>query len=289
MTPGSREPPAGHNALLVEGGALRAVFSSGVLDEFLEEGFDPFHVYYGVSAGAGNIAAYLARMPGRNLRIYSDYALRPEFIRLSRFLGGGHLMDLDWLWDITIREIRLDLETIFSHGRPFVICLTDLVTGQAVYREPTSADLEHLLKASSALPVLYRGHVDVDGHPMVDGGVADPIPVAEAVRQGARNIMVIRSRKRDYIKEAGLLDGLLKQVMRRQAGFRKILEGRAERYNRTVAFLRHPPPDIRVLEICPPESFRSSRLGRNPRIIAQGYELGRAAGACAIREWGDRG
>lgn len=92
-------------ALVVEGGALRGVFSTGVLDGFLEAGFHPFDFFIGVSSGASNLAAYLAGMKGRNRKIYLDYSLRPEFISLARFLRGGHLMDLDWLWEITIREI----------------------------------------------------------------------------------------------------------------------------------------------------------------------------------------
>lgn len=70
-----------------------------VLDGFLEARFNLFDRYVGVSSGAGNLAAYLAEMPERNFKIYTDYSLRPEFISLKRFFRGGHLMDLDWLWD----------------------------------------------------------------------------------------------------------------------------------------------------------------------------------------------
>ena len=94
--------------MVVEGGALRGVFSTGLLDGFLEAKFNPFDFYIGVSSGASNIAAYLSEMTGRNRDIYLDYSLRPEFISIARFLRGGHLLDLDWLWDNTIRDIRLD-------------------------------------------------------------------------------------------------------------------------------------------------------------------------------------
>ncbi|MEW6335613.1 MAG: patatin-like phospholipase family protein, partial [Thermodesulfobacteriota bacterium] len=79
------------SALVVEGGALRGVFSAGLLDAFIEARFDPFDLYLGVSSGASNIAAFLARMGGRNYRIYRDYARRREFISIRRFLLGGHL------------------------------------------------------------------------------------------------------------------------------------------------------------------------------------------------------
>ena len=113
-------------SLIVEGGALRGVFSTGLLDGFLERRFNPFDFYIGVSSGASNIAAYLAEMPGRNAKIYLDYSLRPEFINYPRFLRGGHLLDLDWLWDITIREIRLDLQAIYSRQKNFIAVLSDV-------------------------------------------------------------------------------------------------------------------------------------------------------------------
>ena len=108
----------------------------------------------------------------------------------SRFLRGGHLLDLDWLWDITIREIRLDLATIYARTQPFIVVLTDVQTGAAVYRLTNARDLEQLLKASSAVPLLYRDYPRIEGRPMTDGGVADAIPVGEAIRRGARRIMV---------------------------------------------------------------------------------------------------
>jgi len=158
-------------ALVVEGGALRGVFSTGLLDGFLEAQFNPFDFYIGVSSGASNLAAYLAEMRGRNGRIFMDYSLRPEFINITRCIRGGHLMDLDWLWDITIREIRLDLAAIYSKHKPFITVITDIQTGRAVYKVTSAEDLEHVLKASSAMPVFYRGYPKVEGRPMTDGGV----------------------------------------------------------------------------------------------------------------------
>jgi predicted patatin/cPLA2 family phospholipase len=167
--------------LVVEGGALRGVFSTGLLDGFLEAQFNPFDLFIGVSSGASNLAAYLARMIGRNGRIYREYSLSPDFISFSKFFRGGHLLDLDWLWDVTIREIRLDLEAVYSHGKPFFVVLTDVQTGDAIYHLTSARDLEQVLKASSAVPLLYRGYPKVGGRPITDGGVADALPVGEAM------------------------------------------------------------------------------------------------------------
>jgi predicted patatin/cPLA2 family phospholipase len=273
------------SALVVEGGALRGVFSTGLLDGFLEAQFNPFDLFIGVSSGASNLAAYLAGMIGRNKRIYLDYSLRPDFISFPKFLRGGHLLDLDWLWDITIREVRLDLATIYSKKKPFIVVLTDVQTGNAHYKLTSAADLEHVLKASSAMPLLYRGYPEVKGRPMTDGGVADSIPVMEAIRRGARRIMVIRSRHRDYMKRHGLSERFMRLYVRRYPFLQQAMTKRVARYNDSVALIRKPPAGVSIIEICPPGNFRVSRLSQDRRILQEGYEQGRALAAEAIARW----
>ena len=273
------------NALIVEGGAMRGVFGTGVLDGFLELGFDPFDLFIGVSAGASNLAAYLARMPGRNLKIYSDYSQRPEFINLPRFLRGGHLMDLDWLWEITIREVRLDLETIYETGRPLIVGLTDVRTGNAVYRKTDAKNLEDTLMASSALPVLYRDFPMVDGRPAADGGIADPIPVAQAISMGATRLMVIRSRPRQYVKKEKITQSILSWRLKRFPGLQSAVAQRVRRYNDVLALIRKPPHGISIVEICPPPDFRTARLSRDPRLLAEGYRQGRLLAEDARQRW----
>jgi predicted patatin/cPLA2 family phospholipase len=271
--------------LVVEGGALRGVFSTGLLDSFLEAQFNPFDFYIGVSSGASNLAAYLAGMVGRNKRIYMDYSLRPEFINFARFIRGGHVMDLDWLWEITIREIRLDFAAIYSSQKQFITVLTDVQTGDAVYKVTTAGDLEHVLKASSAMPFFYRGYPKVEGRSMTDGGVADAIPAGEAIRRNARRIMVIRSRNRDYTKRHGLPEYFMRWYVRRYPSLQKAIAKRVERYNESVALIRTPPEGVTIIEICPPETFRVTRFSQDRSILQEGYEQGRAMAATAIARW----
>jgi len=272
-------------ALVVEGGALRGVFSTGILDGFLEKRFNPFDFYVGVSSGASNLAAYLAEMIGRNKKIYTDYSLRPEFIDPVRFLRGGHLMDLDWLWGTTIREIRLDLPRIYTKGKPFVVVLTDVQSGKAVYKETSAQDLEHVLKASSAVPLFYRSYPIVDGRKTTDGGVADAVPIGKAIGLGARRIMVIRSRHRDYRKRTDPFDYLIRWRMRRYPALQQAMTKRVSRYNEFLKLIRNPPAGVTIIEICPPATFRVSRLSQNRLILEEGYNQGRSLAAHAIARW----
>jgi len=273
-------------ALVVEGGALRGVFSTGLLDGFLEAGFNPFDLFIGVSSGASNLAAYLAGMHGRNRRIYLDYSLRPQFIRVARFLAGGNLLDLDWLWENTIRDIRLDLAAIYARGKPFLVVLTDVATGRAIYKETAAYNLEDVLLASSAVPLYYRTYPPVDGRPVTDGGVVDAIPAAEAIRRGARHIMVVRSQQKAYRKQRNFLDEcVMSWYLRRHPALRAAMAARVARYNDTVDLLRKPPAGIDIVEVCPPDAFRVSRLTRDPAVLQEGYEQGRIAAADALARW----
>ncbi len=272
-------------ALVVEGGAMRGVFSTGVLDGFLERHFNPFHLYIGVSAGATNLAAYLAEMHGRNRRIYTDLSTRSEFISILRFLRGGHLMDLDWLWNVTISTVRLDLQRIYAREWPFVVGMTDVRTGKPVYRETSAHDLEHVLKASSALPLFYRNFPVVDGMPMTDGGVSDPIPATEAIRRGARRIMVIRSRPARYQKSSDPAYICLSVFLRQYPTLRNTIRNQNRIYHDAVALIHNPPSGVSIVQVSPSASFRPGRFTRDPDVLLEGYEQGRSAADDAIRRW----
>jgi predicted patatin/cPLA2 family phospholipase len=279
------ETKRGQCALVAEGGAARGIFTTGLLDVFSEEGFYPFDFYIGVSAGAGNIAAYLADMPGRNLKIFNDYSLRKEFINVPRFLLGGHLMDLDWLWERTIAEIRLDLKTIYARNKPFVVCMTDVLTGKPVYKETDAENLEHSLKASSALPLIYRDFPVVEGRPMADGGLSDSIPVKHAISMGATKIMVIRTRPKKYLKKTSWIRRFPSNLLRKYPEIKKALNNRANLYNETLSFIRNPPDGIHITEVCPPESFKTPRISKNPKIVLSGYQTGRSRATDVIKGW----
>ncbi|MGE4518444.1 MAG: patatin family protein [Desulfobacteraceae bacterium] len=276
-------------ALIVEGGAMRGVFSTGVLDLFLEKNFNPFDIYYGVSAGACNLASYLAKMDRRNINIYTDYSLRPDFISIRKFFGGGHFMDLDWLWNITINETRLNLKTIFSSGRKFIVGLTDLLNGKPVYTETDESNLEEILKATSALPFLYRGDLRFRDIPVADGGLSDPIPVEEAIKRGADNIMVIRSRPKSYEKKNSVFMKYLFHHFSRFPELEKLIESRIDKYNSSLEILRNPPENICITEVCPPQRFPVARLTRSRSHLYKGYEIGRQIGEPAIERWFSNG
>ena len=272
-------------ALVVEGGGMRGIFSTGVLDAFMKQSFNPFDLCIGVSAGANNTAAYLGQMYQRNYKVFTDYSVRPDFISWKKFVRGGHLMDLDWLWETTIRELQIDRETLFQSPSQFVIGVTEVERGRSVYLEPNDHNLEQLLKASSAIPVIYRSFVEVDGVKYVDGGITDSIPVLEAYRRGANKIMVLRSRPQSYMMHKSKNNLLTRWALHGYPRLLRALENRAHTYQEAIAFIRKPPAGVQVIEVNPPEGFRTERMTKELEILAADYKLGYDIGEQLVREW----
>lgn len=273
------------SALVVEGGAMRGIFSTGILDAFIENNFKPFDIYLGVSAGATNLASYLAEMHKRNYKVYTDYSIRPDFINFKKFIFGGHLVDLDWLWNITIKELRLDVDKIHNLDKDYLVGVTDTGSGSIVYLKPDRHNLEEILKASSALPIFYRGKVIIEGKQYVDGGLADPIPVMEAYKRGAKTIMVLRSRPYSYRMKPSSNSILNKLYLRKYPKVIEAINNRSKVYEESIAFLRKPHEGVKIIEVNPPEDFQTKRLTKDIQILEKDYKNGYKIGLESIAKW----
>lgn len=272
-------------ALIVEGGAMRSVFSAGLLDGFLEQQFNPFDFYIGVSAGASNLVAFLAGTPGKSLQIFQEFALHKKFISYSRFVRGGHLIDLDWLEEMIYADSHLDLQAVYRHAKPLYVCVTDVATGKPVYVNTTADNLRKVIKASTALPVFYRGFPEIDGRPMTDGGVGEGIPLAEAIRLGAKQIMVVRSRPRPYMKKDTLGHKYVRWKTKKHPLLAATMRERVTIHRNSIALIRNPPPGVNLVEICPPKNFSIGRFNRRRKHILKGYQMGFNAAKGAIEQW----
>lgn len=261
---------------------MRGIFAAGVLDVFLEQRFNPFELALGVSVGASNMLSYLAGQHGRARRCFLDQMSRPEFIDPWRLLRGGHWLDLDWLWDAITREDPLDCAAAAAADVEYAVVATCARTGEPRYLSPGADDMLEALKASCALPVLYRHTVCVGGDELVDGGISDPLPVREAYRRGARTIVVVRSRATDFVKKDRLVNHLGAWTMRRTPAIARACRSAAGAYRDGVAFLRSPPEGCTVIQVAPATALATSRTSRDRAAMERDYSLGRALGREAI-------
>jgi predicted patatin/cPLA2 family phospholipase len=277
--------PVHKNALVVEGGAMRGIFASGVLDAFHEHRFQPFDLAIGVSAGTCILASYLAEQRGRNLAVYTRYMTRSEFISAARFLRGGHWVDFDWLWNETERDVPIDRARLFASEAKFVVSATSYATGDPLFLEPTVENLATALKGSCALPILCRDAVHLDGQRLLDGGVAAPIPVEEAYRRGARRILVVRSRPAAFVKQPSSSSWLTSLAFRASPPFANALRNAHARYRAAVKFIHSPPPDCTIVHVAPDAPLATRRTTQDRRALERDFAVGREAGARALETW----
>ena len=281
-------------ALVVEGGGLRGVFASGVLDAFLDARFDPFGLYIGTSAGALNLSSHLAGQRGRNYSLYTHYATDPNFISVQKFLRGGHLMDLDWFWRASLSGLPFNLDAALTHleNKTFLITTTSLTTGEALFINPERDTWLSALKASSAVPFMYRHQPQVwhggQTHATTDGGVAAPLPVMEAVKRGATHVLVIRSRPLSCVKGSRVEPQLVRLALRKYPHGRRLALAQNQIYGDALAYIANPPAGVTVQQIAPADNLQTKRAVPKRGTLDTDYRHGYTLAQRFLEEQGGK-
>ena len=186
-----------NTGLVLEGGGMRGVFTSGVLDAFMKyERYFPYIV--AVSAGACNGMSYVSRQPRRARVSNIDFLARYQYIGLRHLVTQGCIFDRELLYDKFPNQLLpFDFDTYFKYAAGFEMVTTNCLTGRPMYLSETTEQRRALdiVRASSSLPYVSK-IVEVDGIPMLDGGITDSIPVARAMAVGhSRNVVVLTRNK----------------------------------------------------------------------------------------------
>lgn len=185
--------------LVLEGGGMRGVFTSGVLDAFMK--YDLYFNYVvAVSAGACNGMSYISRQPRRARLSNIDMLAKYDYISLKHLLRQGCIFDPDIIYDRLPNElIPFDWNTYFKYSHTFEMVTTNCLTGTAEYMSENKDKDRSLsiVQASSSLPFVSK-IVDVDGIPMLDGGIVDSIPLMRAMQMGFEKNVVVLTRNKGY-------------------------------------------------------------------------------------------
>jgi len=269
-------------ALVVEGGGMRGIYTAGILELFMQQQFDPFDLYIGVSAGSCNLSNYIAKDQDKNPWTYRVPMMQDEFINLKRFLRGGHLFDIEWLLHENQRVRPIDVEkansNLLSSGKEFRMVVSNVDTGKPEYLAPTKENWLDCLHASCAIPFFYKNFCRVDGKHYVDGGLADPIPVKEAYVRGARIIVVLRTRDVQQRKRWGSYQFFGRYCFRKNPALVSAVNEYPKRYMDAIDFIHHPPAEVKILQLAPPAALvirTSTRsMAALDRLYAQGLEDG---------------
>ncbi|MBD1584883.1 patatin-like phospholipase family protein [Pseudoalteromonas sp. S16_S37] len=275
-------------ALVAEGGGQKGIFTAGVLDAFLEENFWPFDLKVGVSAGAQNLAAYSARAKQCARIAIAQLTTDDTFFKPSKFFTDGKVIDLDWYFSQVNHSPKLRVLTdpnYLAQDSHFYVVATDAETLEARYFHTWHENMLEHLKASSAIPFLYQGGVNIAGRNYMDGGMADPIPVKWAPQQGAKQILVIRTFEQHHNGHMPILERL-KPLMSRIKQSQKMLDlyhYHQARYDEALEFIKNPPKDVRIIQIAPNRPLQSMVLGSSAQMLQYDYLLGLRHGKNFLR------
>lgn len=269
-------------ALVLEGGGLRGVFTCGVLDCFMDHGIRfPFAV--GVSAGACNGLSYMSGQRGRakasNIDLMDEY----HYVGFKYLLTQGCIMDFKLLFeDFPEKIIPYDYDAYFSNPDRFVMVTTNCLTGQAEYLEEKSdpGRVMDIVRASSSLPFVSR-ITYVDGIPMLDGGIADSVPVDYAVGQGYDRMVVVLTRNRGYRKKDGTMP-LSRIIYRKYPLLQKALAERNSLYNKAMDKIESLEEEGRIIVIRPQKPVEVGRMEKDTVRLSALYDEGYAVASAAL-------
>lgn len=268
------------SSLILEGGGMRGVFTCGVLDNFMERGIRfPFTV--GVSAGACNGLSYMSGQRGRAKYSNIDLLEKYHYVGLKYLFTQRNIMDFKLLFeDFPERIIPYDYDAYFRYSERFAMVTTNCITGEANYFEEKSSPkrVMEIVRASSSLPFVSPISY-VDGIPMLDGGIADSIPIIYTRQLGFTNNFVVLTRNRGYRKEIKR-QPYIKLFYGKYPKLREAIANRNAIYNRTLDYIEEMEDKGEILVVRPVKPIEVDRIEKDAdklrRLYEEGYALASA-------------
>lgn len=263
-------------ALVLEGGGTRGAYTAGVLDVFLQNGIE-FPSVYGISAGACNAMSYISKQFGRNLTIFQKYVCDERYLSVANLRKTGSLFGFGFIFGEMSHELLpFDYDAFFASPVQFRIGATNVDTGRAVFfnKEDLKESMD-AVRASASLPMVSP-IVEYQGYRLLDGGVADPIPVERSIFDGnGRNVLVL-TRDATYRKSARPEFPLpvMKAVYREYPKLVEAMMNRSERYNTQLEVCRRLEAKGKAFIIRPSSPILTGRYEKDPVKLTELYYRG---------------
>lgn len=260
--------------LVLEGGGMRGVFTCGVLDSFMDRGIR-FPYTIGVSAGACNGLSFMSRQRGRGKFSNIDLLEKHNYIGLKHLLKKRNIIDFDLLFhEFPEHILPYDYNTYFNSKERYVMVTTNCLTGEANYFEEKRSKerVMDIVRASSSLPFVCP-IAYVDGVPMLDGGIADSIPLLHAMNEGYTRNVVVLTRNRGYRKEGKDIP-VPSFLYRKYPNVREALNHRSRLYNEQLDLVERLEDEGRITVIRPLKPVVVDRIEKDTKKLTELYEEG---------------
>ena len=260
--------------LVLEGGAMRGIYTAGVLDVFMEKGLH-FDGVMGVSAGALHGCSFVSNQKGRSIRYYKKYRNDRHFMSFWSLLRTGEIVGEKFCYhDIPERLDPFDYEAFAKSETEFYVTCTNLKTGRAEYIRITDMLGQiDAVRASASMPYVSK-IVSYNGKKLLDGGCADSIPVKAFQKLGYEKNVVVLTREDGYEKKPQNAR-MAELRYRRYPRFAEALKNRHLVYNRTLEEIRGMEKAGEIFVIRPSEKLTISRMEKDLDEIQRVYEIGK--------------
>ena len=262
--------------LILEGGAMRGLFSAAVTDQLMDWGIAPDGII-GVSAGACFGCNMISKQPGRALRYNLAYCKDPRYCSFRSWIATGNLYGKEMCYETIPNHLDpFDYEAFRMNKTPFYVVATDVETGKAVYHLLLNADGENMewIRASASMP-LFSNMVEIEGKKYLDGGIADSIPVRFFQEIGYEKNIVILTQPRSYRKQEMKGMKVFEMLYHRYPAFIETMKKRAEKYNETLDYIRKQEEEGKLFVIAPPEKLPVNHIEHKPGNIQKAYDIGK--------------
>lgn len=266
--------------LVMEGGAMRGMFTCGVIDVLMENGID-FDSAVGVSAGATFGLNFKSKQIGRPLRYNKKYCKDKRYSSFQSLITTGDIYNASFCYGTLPYELDIwDTDTFYSNPMDFYCVATDVHTGNAVYHKcdnksstPDGEDISWI-RASASMPVVSRP-VEIDNEKYLDGGMSDSIPLEFMEKQDCDKILVIETQPKEYEKKPQKYMWLVRFALRKFPRMADIIACRHEMYNKQKAYVRNQEEAGKIFVIRPEAPLNIGAVEKNPDELQRVYELGR--------------
>ena len=265
--------------LVLEGGGMRGLFTAGILDVLMENNVT-FDGVVGVSAGATFGCNFISHQIGRTLRYNMSQRKNPKYMGIRSLIKTGDYVGGEYAYHVLPTKLDVfDFEAFEKNPTEFHVVTTNVRTGEAIYHRIDKVDYTGMewIRASASMPIISRP-VAIGDYEMLDGGIADSIPLRYFESEGFKRNIVILTQPKGFKKKLTKLMPVFKATMRK---YPAIIEGMSKRhlmYNRELDYISQQQKAGKCLVICPSATLPIGRTSLNAKKMQHVYDMGRKAG-----------
>lgn len=261
--------------LVLEGGAMRSLFTSGVLDVLMDNNID-IDCTVGVSAGALVGSNYISNQRGRTAKININHCNDNKYIGVGAIKNNKGLVGFDYLFGGEIaKENPFDEKEFLKSKKRFVTGVTNCETGKTEFYDKNKENTYKLLQASSSMPLVSK-IVEINGKPYLDGAIECNVPIEWALEQGYEKIVVVLTRNKEYRKKpvSNKMKKMYNLVYKKYPKLLETMYDRPNKYNETYNKIEKLEKENKIFVFRPENNVDISRLERHQEKLKSLYEEG---------------